>query len=166
MDYRIVDKPSFGVIGKALRVSTVEGAHLQAIPAFWKQSEEDGTCRRLRERAAGEVTRGTALGICTDFQRDLQEFTYLIAAETGAGSAPEGFVTLEIPAAHWAVFQSVGRLPEAIQKVWGQIFSEFFPATGLEHAEGGSELEVYLAGNPDEDHYRCEVWIPILKKSK
>ena len=68
-----------------------------------------------------------------------------------------------IPASTWAVFTSIGPMPTAIHKVWDRIFQEWFPSTGYEHA-GTAELEVYLPGNVDAEDYRCEVWIPIIKK--
>jgi AraC family transcriptional regulator len=33
-----------------------------------------------------------------------------------------------------------------------------------EHA-GGLELEIYLPGDPSEEDYKCEVWIPIIEKA-
>jgi AraC family transcriptional regulator len=54
-------------------------------------------------------------------------------------------------------------MPGAIQKVWERIFQEWFPATGYEHAEA-PELEVYPDGNTAAEDYRCEVWIPVVKK--
>jgi AraC family transcriptional regulator len=72
-------------------------------------------------------------------------------------------VEKEIPASTWAVFESIGPMPGAIQKVWKRIFSEWFPATGYEHADA-PELEVYLPGDPSDSNYKCEVWIPIINK--
>ena len=51
-----------------------------------------------------------------------------------------------IPSATWAVFESVGVMPDAIQNVWQQIYSEWFSSMGYEHA-GGPELEVYPIGD-------------------
>ncbi|MCW3061123.1 MAG: AraC family transcriptional regulator [Capsulimonas sp.] len=166
MDYRIVEKPGFKVIGKALRVSTKDGENMKVIPKFWNQTMQDGDVGRLGMLASPSGVVGDAiLGVCTEFQSDQQEFTYLIAVEKGEAPPPEDFVEKEIPAATWAVFDSVGGLPDAIQKVWGRIFSEFFPSTGFEHAEGGPELEVYPGGDVAADDYKCEVWVPVVKKS-
>ena len=69
----------------------------------------------------------------------------------------------EISAQTWAVFESIGPMPDAIQKVWGRICSEWFPATSFEHADA-PDLEVYPAGDAGSEDYRCEVWVPIIKK--
>jgi AraC family transcriptional regulator len=99
-----------------------------------------------------------------DEEKDI--FTYAIGVEKPAAkAAPAGFAILHIPAATWAIFESVGPMPKAIQDVTVKIFKEWFPSTGYEHA-AVPELEVYLPGNPDAPDYRCQVWIPIVKKRK
>lgn len=165
MDYRIVEKPAFTVAGKGLTVSTKDGENMRTIPAFWQESMSNGTVEKLAGLIeGGGVTGGAMLGICADFRRDLQEFDYIIGIEKAADATPAGFVPRRIPAANWAVFESVGPLPDALQSVWQRIFSEFFPSTGYEHVEGVPEIEVYPGNDVTSDNYRCEVWIPIVKK--
>ena len=159
MNYKIIDKEAFKVVGKAIPVSTVNGENYRTITQFWEESNKNGLCNRLYN-FAGELGM---LGICTDFNHDQEEFTYLIAVEKPQGSSLENFEVREIPAQTWAIFESIGPMPTAIQDVWKRIFSEWFPATGYEHANG-PELEVYLPGNPADENYRCEVWIPIIKQ--
>ena len=54
-------------------------------------------------------------------------------------------------------------MPDAMPRVWERIFSEWFPATGYEHA-GGPEMEVYLSdADPSSEDYYSEIWIPIKK---
>jgi len=159
MDYRIVQKESFKVIGKALIVSTKEGENLRKIPEFWNECNSDGTCEKI-----GSIdNRQNMLGICMDFEHDKEQFSYMIAIEDVNNLKDTGFETREIHAATWAVFTSVGPMPHAIQKVWQRIFQEWLPATGFEH-EDAPELEVYLPGDPSAQYYKCEVWIPIVKK--
>ena len=98
-----------------------------------------------------------------DFEHDKEQFSYMIAIEDVNNLKDTGFETREIHAATWAVFTSVGPMPHAIQKVWQRIFQEWLPATGFEH-EDAPELEVYLPGDPSAQYYKCEVWIPIVKK--
>ena len=159
MNYKIVDKEAFKIVGKAIRVSTVNGENTRKISQFWVDSNKNGLCNRLYN-FAGELGM---LGVCTDFSSEQEEFTYLIAVEKTQEDILANFEEREIPALTWAVFESIGPMPTAIQDVWQRIFSEWFPATGYEHANG-PELEVYPPGNPSDEDYRCEVWIPIIKK--
>jgi AraC family transcriptional regulator len=164
MDYRIVEKPAFPVVGKALRVGTKDGENLRRIPQFWDECLKDGSHDRLaalagREGILGDVT----LGICTDFAPNMEEFTYMIAAEKPDGATLEGMVEKTVPAASWAVFEAAGPLPEAIQTAWSRIWSEFFPTAPFKHGDG-PELELYPRGNPHSADYKMEVWIPVVDK--
>lgn len=164
MDYRIVEKPSFKVMGKALRVSAKNGENQRLIPQFWQQCTADGTYARLAGAAPKIGILGDAvLGICADFAPDMSEFTYLIAAEEGPGTSADGLEERAIPASTWAVFKAKGALPDSIQAVWGRIMSEFLPAGEYAHAQA-PDLEVYPPGNPMQPGYQCEVWVPVVKK--
>jgi predicted transcriptional regulator YdeE len=91
------------------------------------------------------------------------DFSYMIASKADVTSPAEGFALSTIPATTWAIFTSVGSIPGAIQNMFGRIYQEWFPATGYEHS-GAPEMEVYLPGDITAEDYRCEVWIPIVKK--
>ncbi len=159
MDYRITEKKAFKVVGKGIRVSCKEGENFKRVPRFWEESGKDGTMERM-SALAGPMGM---FGICMEFDPPQEEFTYMIAVERPKGTVPADFVEKEIPAASWAVFDSVGPMPGAIQEVWKRVFSEWLPATGYEHADA-PELEVYPLGNTSAADYRCEVWVPIIKK--
>lgn len=159
MDYRIIVKDAFKVYGKGVKVTTKDGENKELIPQFWKECHTDGFCKRLCNYKGGDYM----LGICMNDYKD-EQFTYLIAREkTEDISLPKEMDEWLIPAATWAVFESIGPNPEAIQKVWERIYSEWFPATGYEQAEA-PQLEVYPEGSVNEEGYRCEVWIPVIKK--
>jgi len=63
----------------------------------------------------------------------------------------------------WAVFISVGPMPHAIVNVVSRIYQEWFPATGFEQADA-PVLEVYFHGDTSAQNYKCEVWVPIVKR--
>jgi len=160
MDYRIVEKEAFTVVGKTIRVSTenCEDGELQ-IPRFWQECNANGTTGRL----ASLSRDGHLLGICLDMRQDQEEFTYMIGAESRPNADASGFEKREIPASTWAVFTAVGPVPEAVRNVFQRIFQEWFPSTGFEHA-GKPEFERYPDGDTTAADYRCEVWVPIVKK--
>lgn len=160
MDYKILEKDAFQVVGKGIRTSTVNGENHREIPMFWEESNNNGFVEEL-EKSCGRMG---ILGVCMEFDATQEKLTYLIGTERNGQHKPSEWEEKEIPASTWAVFESVGAMPDAMQKTWERIFSEWFPSTGYEHA-GGPELEVYFAkGDTTADDYRCEVWIPIVKK--
>ncbi len=163
MNYRIVEKQGFTVVGPVLHTSAQQGENLKAIPAFWQRANQDGTVERL----ASEAGPLGLLGICYDYNPRTNAFKYMIGIEAPPrGPVPAAATAVHIPAATFAVFESVGAMPKAIQAVWKRVFSEWFPASGYEHGQG-PEIEVYPrdGGDPTSDTYRCEVWIPVRRKS-
>ncbi len=163
MGHRIVNKSSFRVVGKAIRVAAKDGENLRRIPQFWDECLTDGTHDLLLAQAGNGGTLGpVTLGICADFAANMEEFTYMIAAEATGNTVPDGLVDREIPASTWAVFEAKGAMPEAIQNVWGTIWGEFFPAGEYKHGDA-PDLEVYPPGDPTSEDYRSEVWVPVVK---
>jgi AraC family transcriptional regulator len=170
MDYKIIDKPAFDVIGKSRKFTTSQGENFVKIPQFWDEFIKNKyyeSLMKLTQGKAGPVTGADSLGVCyfPDDRRNMEEFYYGIGVEKPGKSVPKDFDVIHIPEATWAIFESVGPMPKAIQDVTVKIFQEWFPSTGYEHAPK-PELEVYLPGDPNSQDYRCQVWIPIIKKNK
>jgi AraC family transcriptional regulator len=75
---------------------------------------------------------------------------------------PDGFATLDIPAAKWAVFEITGAMPKAIQDGVKQIFTEWLPSSGYRHADA-PEIERYSTGDMDSPDYKSEIWVPVIE---
>lgn len=157
MNYRIEQKPAFRVAGLAGVFSNNDGEQNRTIPQFWQECGKD--IPRLLALGGGSVTGKNLLGVCYGAQSD-GSFRYMIGIEPAA--APQGMETLEIPASTWAVFECVGPMPGAIQALWKRIMNEFLPNSVYLHA-GTPDFELYFDGENDEN-YRSEVWIPVVKK--
>ncbi|MBB6634345.1 effector binding domain-containing protein [Cohnella thailandensis] len=158
MDYRIVEKPAFRTLGIKITTSTEGGQNHRDITRFWQQAGGDGTIGKIAQLSPGK----DLLGICGDMDLANERFDYWIAVENADRPADDEWQEFTVPATTWAVFPSVGPMPDTIQAVWRRIFEEWFPSTGYEHA-AGPELEVYPEGDTSSSDYRCEVWIPIAK---
>ncbi|MCM3726447.1 GyrI-like domain-containing protein [Neobacillus cucumis] len=158
MNYRIVERESFQVVGIKREFSCVNGENLREIPKMGDDVHADGTNDLLIELNNGEING--VVGVCAD-KRSQQPglMDYWIAAEY-EGPQPEGLEILDIPSGKWGVFEVHGAMPDSIQNAWKQIFSEWFPSSHYLHA-AGPELEVYSAGNPWSLDYYSEIWIPL-----
>lgn len=159
MNYKMIDKGSFTVIGKQTRITAVDGENFKQVPKFWDDCMNDGSYEWMCSKAGKLGVLGVSMDL-HNFNKGF--FTYMIGVEETTDSLPEGYVSVPIPAATWAVFESIGQLPEAIQDITRRIFSEWFPATGYEH-DCAPELEVYPEGDIYSPNYKCEVWIPVKK---
>ncbi len=159
MNYKIVEMDGFKIVGKKIKVTTENGENFIRIPKFWDECNQDGTMDWM----SGRVGKRGVMGVCLDMGNFCEgHFSYMIAIEDNEEPLPEGYITEFIPPATWAVFESVGPLPDALQDVAKRIFSEWFPSTGYEH-DLAPELEIYTEGDVTSPDYRCEYWVPIKK---
>ncbi len=155
MNYRIVEKDSFSIVGVKKTYNHKQEENIKGIPTFWNEVHEDGTNDLLFELNTGDI-KGV-LGICVEDNSELMD--YWIATEYN-GEKVESLSSLTIPTSKWAVFEVKGAMPDAMRNVWKSIFSEWLPSNSYKHA-GSPELEVYPPGNPFSPEYQSEIWIPI-----
>lgn len=168
MDYKLVGKPAFDVIGKSRKFTTVNKENLKKIPEFWYEfnnSRDYSTiCKIMAAEKNPSVTGQTLLGICIPNEnKNLEEFFYAIGAESTSKKVPAGFEIIHVPAVMWAIFDAVGPAAKAVQDITERIYQEWFPSTGYEEA-AAPEIEVYPEGNTDSPDYRCWIWVPVNKK--
>lgn len=151
MEYRILEKATFTVMGKSRRFCS--DTSYEEIPKFWQEHMSSGD---------NKIVCGM-YGICLD--GDGKNFDYLIADNyLPWNEIPEGYVTKVIPAGTWAVFPCRGALPKALQDVNTKIWSEWLPNCKEYKLAGNYNLEVYLTPpqeNPDD--YYSEIWVPVIK---
>jgi AraC family transcriptional regulator len=159
MDYKIIRKDAFKVIGKIIKVSTKDEGHHRRISEFWDECNTNGTS----EKICSIDNKQNMLGISMEFDEDREQLTYMIAIEDVNNSVGTAFSTKVIPATTWAVFTSIGALPSAVVNVVSKIFNEWFPQAGFIQANAPM-LEVYPSGNSSAKDYECEVWVPIVKQ--
>lgn len=166
MDYKIVEKDSFTVVGKT-RKFTDSNDGTENVPKFWGECKRNGLygslVNDLCKGQTGAITGGESLGICVG---EKEGFTYVIGVEKPEGNVLDGLDSFIIPAATWAIFNCVGPMPGTIQGLWKSIYEEWFPSTGYEQDYCIPDFEVYMHGDMDSDYYRSQIWIPIIKKRK
>lgn len=150
LEYKIVEKSQFTVIGKQRKFNTETSYN--EIPKFWLEHMNSGDSKEV----VGMY------GICMDV--DGKDFDYFIADNyIPWKEIPEGYVTKVIPAGVWAVFPCHGALPEALQEVNTKIWREWLPSCKAYQIAGNYSIEMYtpLCEKP-EDNY-TEIWIPVKK---
>ena len=151
MEYRILEKAAFTVMGKSRRFCS--DTSYEEIPKFWQEHMNSSD---------NKIVCGM-YGICLD--GDGKNFDYIIADNyLPWNELPEGYVTKVIPAGTWAVFPCRGALPKALQDVNTKIWSEWLPNCKEYKLAGNYNLEVYLTPpqeNPDD--YYSEIWVPVIK---
>ncbi|WP_046469964.1 helix-turn-helix domain-containing protein [Allosalinactinospora lopnorensis] len=162
VQYRIVEKGAFRLVGPRTRVPIVYEGRNTAMEEFVTGLGEE-TLARIGELSDQEP-RGV-LGVTAAFSPDREEgseIDYYQAAATSARGA-EGMETLEVPAGVWAVFPRSApssECPQALQRIWADVFGQWFPANPAYRATEGPEiLRVDYTG--DGATAEAELWIPV-----
>lgn len=161
MEYRIEERDAFRVVGYQVKGNwTLEDSGQKAVE-FWEYLEQDDA-RRIHKVLS--LMDGSdpqqLLGVC--FCDDGAFDGYLVGVATSA-ACPDDMVAREVPAATYAIFDCVGPMPDAIQRVQHRILAEWLPSSGYEWAPK-ADLELYFGPNMTSEDYRSQVWLPIQKR--
>jgi AraC family transcriptional regulator len=161
--YRIVEKGDFKAFGVEFITTSVNDVAYEEIPEFINKIFKNGTHDRINELLGNP--KGTLLnGFHYGFEEDGTR-KYIMGAEQFEEGIQDEFTILEVPKLTWAVFEGNGVVPNnlIIQDIWRRIYSEWFPSSGFEQAEGPC-IEKNFWNDEKQSGYRCEVWIPIRRK--
>ncbi|SCG79250.1 AraC family transcriptional regulator [Micromonospora humi] len=160
MDYRIVTKEAFRLAGVKARVPLVHEGMNPHIVAFLKSVDPE-TVRRI-EALSDQEPRGV-VNVSDDLAGDRAEGTeldYWHGVVTGA-EVPEGLDSLSVEAGDWAVFRSSGPFPQALQHLWRDVFTQWFPSNPYEIRPGPEISQVRIAEGGDTAD--AELWIPVRR---
>ena len=148
LDYIITEKAPFTIVGFKRRFNME--TNYQDIPKFWDEWKED------KKGIKG------VFGVCTD--GDGREFDYWIADNyVPWEEIPEGCETRVIPGSLWAQFVCKGALPDSLQSVNTQIWSEWLPNLKGYELAGNYSLEAYEPPAEKPEDQLSYIWIPMKK---
>lgn len=162
MEYRIVEKPDFRIVGRKARVPLIYLGVNPHIAEFIK-----GLGAETVERITA-LTGKDPLGIVsvTDYISPNREegseldYWHAVVAREGA-VVPDGLEVLHVPAGTWAVFTNKGAFPQALQEMWGDVASQWFPSNPYESRPGPEVLRTrFVEGTGDAE---AELWIPVAR---
>ncbi|MFE0508584.1 GyrI-like domain-containing protein [Streptomyces sp. NPDC058964] len=164
MRYRIVEKESFRIVGRKARVPLVhEGVNAAA--AAHVESLDEQAIVRMKELPADREPQGilSAAVYLTDSREEGTEVDYWIGVATGPEAAAEELDALDVPAGTWAVFDNRGPYPSALQGLWRDVFTQWFPSNPYASRPGPELLRtqpVEIGAETDS-----QLWIPVERGS-
>lgn len=159
MKYRIVEKEAFRIVGLKKRVTLIYSGENPEITAMW------ATLHAEKIRQLKAISNVEPLGLVqasvnfSEGRQDGGSLDHYIGVATN-NLCPTDCEALEIPASTWAVFESIGPAPEAVQNTWARIYAEWFPSSNYQQAEG-PELLWFEGKDVTSPTFRSEVWIPV-----
>ena len=163
MNVKYVNKEAFQVAGKTIKTKNIEGQNNQEIPQFWTEVNKNQKMQKKWQSLDNH--KNVMYGICIDNLEDETDpnvFAYAIGAPYSGGEKFD-FELIDIPATEWAIFPCTGPMPQAIQKIWVEIFTDWLPNNGKYKIAPLPQIEYYPQGDPSEKNYYSEVWIPVVK---
>lgn len=155
MEPKIIDIPSFKVVGYEFKNNLKNVLRSSDIPAFWSQRGlDDGSCETKLYKQLNPPKHGEYC-ICINANVNTDDFSYLLAVGVdNFDKATDDMYKLEIPASTYAVFTTPA-IPEtefvdSIKGTWAYILEKWFPNSQYEIDETKFDFEYY-----DE---RCHPW--------
>lgn len=165
MNYRLVEKEAFRIVGLKKRVNLVFHGVNPEIAEMAKSLDPEtiGLLKGLSNTDPRGIISASVNFSEGRLNEQGQLDHYIGVATTLEG--PKHLAALEVPSLTWAVFEAIGTFPDTLQNVWGRIYSEWFPSTDFEAVEGP---EILWNEHPDTTapDYRSEIWIPVQKKTE
>ncbi|MEU2071751.1 AraC family transcriptional regulator [Streptomyces anulatus] len=162
MQYKLVEKDAFRVVGRKARVPLIHEGPNPAIAEFIR-----GIGREELDRIAAlsdqEPTGIVGVSDQLDPSRaEGTELDYYHGVVSGA-EPPEGLDALDVPAGTWAVFTNEGAFPQALQYLWRDVFTQWFPSNPYASRPGPEILRVRLT--EEGKRAEAELWIPVERSS-
>ncbi|GGH80553.1 AraC family transcriptional regulator [Pullulanibacillus pueri] len=164
MNYRIVKKEAFNIVGIMDRIPIVFNGENPGITAMGERLNAQ-LISELKE--ISNVEPIGLLSASTNFSESRMEekgeLDYYIGVAT-TKEVPKHLAKLEVAPSTWAIFEVIGSSSDA-QEMWGRVFSEWFPSSNYELAEG-PELYWYEDNKGTPSHFKNQIWIPVVNKDK
>ncbi|MBF6044282.1 helix-turn-helix domain-containing protein [Streptomyces sp. NRRL B-1677] len=165
MRYRVVEKAEFRVAGKKVRAPLVHEGVNPALADFIRSIDQE-TIGRISALSDQEPAGIVAVSDDLDPSRaEGTEFDYYHGVVTGSASVPEDFDALTVPAGAWAVFESSGPFPQALQHLWRDVFTQWFPSNPYRSRPGPEILRVRVSQETADAEAQAdaELWIPVAR---
>ncbi|MFI0593981.1 AraC family transcriptional regulator [Streptomyces griseus] len=158
MRYQVVEKDRFRLVGRGTRIPLVYEGMNPAIVEFVKSIGKE-TLGRWEERATGEPDGVLAVvgnHSAEDAEGTELDYFHGVVSEMEVPGASEA---LDIEPGLWAVFESSGEFPLAVQYLWRDVYTQWFPSNPYRSRPGPSLSRTRVS--EDGTHADAEVWIPV-----
>jgi AraC family transcriptional regulator len=163
MHHRLTELGGFRIAGRMTRVPIVYEGHNSAIADFTKSLPADLN-ERLLALADIEALPGVLFTTANqegDGPDDSWcDYYHSVATTTPAAELPPDLAVLEVEPATWIAFRGEGPFPHALQNLWAESFSEWFPSNPYRVLPGPSLLSI-LHTSDDGTHGSGELWMPV-----
>ncbi len=149
MDYKIVQKEAFKVIGITKCFTTDVGVHNGGIGAFW----HEWNTKKMFETFSGKYAKGDAHDMCVSTPTEkADEFHYTIGFLYNGAENTDGLDIVTVPGGNYVVFNIPEEYKTNVGSFMERCITEYLPATGYELS--GVDAEYFTDA-------KCEAWFLV-----
>lgn len=150
MEYKIVEKSEFEVIGINRKMVTKNNEDWTAIPKFWDEFRNTGIEKDLKRYAIDDN-----IFAVTTYTEEPDCYWYMLCVGYNGAENKGDYEVMTIPGGTYAIFEVPSEYEENIGEFTKRIFREWLPSTGYK-LTGKAEIEC-------ETKNGTVIWMPIKK---
>ncbi len=164
MEYRIVDKPAFYLVGVSKRVPMqFEGVNNEIVKlAMSITDEQKEEMHSLKNIEPYEIVNAS-YDADENFLKEEGELTHLIGVLTTNDEVSEELEKVPVQACTWAIFPNEGPFPTTLQETMAKTYSEWLPSSDYEVINAPT-FSFTKMDKQKENYAYSEIWIPVRKK--
>lgn len=165
MEFRIVDKPGFNLVGASKRVPIqFEGVNQEIIELAKSITEEQRKEMHALQNMEPYEIVNASYNADANFLKEEGDLTHLIGVLTTEDQISDGLDKVPVEACTWAVFPSEGPFPSKLQETMAKTYSEWLPTSDYEIIQAPTFSFTKIDDNK-KDYAYSEIWLPVRKKS-
>lgn len=161
MEFRIVKKPAFNLVGVSKRVPMqFEGVNQEIVRLAQSITEHQREILHTLQNLEPCEVVNASYEADANFVKEEGFLTHLIGVLTTENEIDESLDTVPIEAHTWAVFPYDGPFPYALQDTMANIYAQWLPVSQFELMDAPS-FSFTKMDLQKEGHAAGEIWIPV-----
>lgn len=159
MEYRIVEKENFNLIGFKQNVTiTYQGENKQITEMYKNFNPEVISELKSMSNIEPAGIMSASMNFVDRHLDGIGTMDHIIGVTSTMDS--DQFHVEPVESGTWAVFISEGPFPQALQQTWSNIYGQWFPSTNYVPT-GGVEITRHESADMSDPNFRSEIWIPV-----
>ena len=164
MEYRIVDKPAFNLVGVSKRVPMqFEGINNEIAKLAESITEEQREEMHSLQNIEPYEIVNASYDADANFLKEEGELTHLIGVLTTKNQVSDRLEKVPVEACTWAVFPNEGPFPSSLQETMARTYSEWLPSSNYQVIDAPT-FSFTKMDKEKKDYAYSEIWIPVRKK--
>lgn len=164
MEYRIVEKPAFNLIGVSKRVPMqFEGVNNAIVALAQSITEEQRKEMHALQNVEPYEVVNASYDADASFMKEEGALTHLIGVLSTNEVISDRLVKVPVKECTWAVFPAEGPFPTTLQDITARTYSEWLPSSDYEIVNLPGFSFTRLDPNKEGFAY-SEIWMPVQKK--